>query len=171
MMNNQQTKRPQNKCGSCGYTWYPKGSNLSRKCPSCGSNKTQKVGLGVIGILLCLIIIAANNKNSNTENSASLNSNSTIPPEVVNANKPTFENTSSPPPISEHQQLDNESSSIDNQYKKDSIDEKTSEEALSTDNNQPTTPEHAKETQRPEKSDSSIAPPQADKMCPIPGHC
>lgn len=31
------TKRPQNKCKSCGYTWYPRGKNLSSKCPNCGS--------------------------------------------------------------------------------------------------------------------------------------
>jgi hypothetical protein len=30
------TKRPQLQCFSCGYTWYPRGSNRSRKCPACG---------------------------------------------------------------------------------------------------------------------------------------
>lgn len=33
----QPTKRPQNRCGRCGDTWYPRGSNVSSKCPKCGS--------------------------------------------------------------------------------------------------------------------------------------
>lgn len=31
------TLRSQNKCGDCGDTWYPRGRDLSRQCPSCGS--------------------------------------------------------------------------------------------------------------------------------------
>jgi hypothetical protein len=30
------TLRPQNFCGGCGYSWYPRGSNYSRRCPRCG---------------------------------------------------------------------------------------------------------------------------------------
>ena len=30
------TKRPQNWCKTCEYTWYPRGGTLSAKCPSCG---------------------------------------------------------------------------------------------------------------------------------------
>src|SRR5262249_54590086 len=29
--------RSLNKCNSCGDTWYPRGRDLSRRCPSCGS--------------------------------------------------------------------------------------------------------------------------------------
>lgn len=32
--------RPQNACHKCRDTWYPKGRNLSKKCPNCGSPKT-----------------------------------------------------------------------------------------------------------------------------------
>ena len=31
------TKRPQNNCANCGYTWFPRGHNLSTKCPNCGA--------------------------------------------------------------------------------------------------------------------------------------
>ncbi len=27
--------RPLNACRSCGHTWYPRGSDLSRECPRC----------------------------------------------------------------------------------------------------------------------------------------
>lgn len=29
--------RPQNTCHDCNYTWYPKGKNVSLRCPRCGS--------------------------------------------------------------------------------------------------------------------------------------
>jgi hypothetical protein len=32
----QWTKRPQNFCPSCGYSWYPRGKNRSAQCPRCG---------------------------------------------------------------------------------------------------------------------------------------
>lgn len=38
------TKRPQNKCKSCGYTWYPRGKSLSKKCPNCGGKNISTVG-------------------------------------------------------------------------------------------------------------------------------
>lgn len=28
-------KRPLNLCGDCGYTWHPRGRDLSRRCPEC----------------------------------------------------------------------------------------------------------------------------------------
>ena len=43
------TKRPQNKCGKCGYTWYPRGKSVSLKCPSCGSAKVGLAGPGLLG--------------------------------------------------------------------------------------------------------------------------
>lgn len=49
------TKHPQNKCKSCGYTWYPRGKHLSIKCPNCGSSKTSTVsswsGILIIGFI------------------------------------------------------------------------------------------------------------------------
>ena len=35
------TRRPLNCCRQCGYTWYPRGKNLSPSCPSCGSSATD----------------------------------------------------------------------------------------------------------------------------------
>jgi len=53
------TLRSQNKCNDCRYTWYPRGKNLSRVCPSCGSenvaivvNWTPIVAVGAIGLYL-----------------------------------------------------------------------------------------------------------------------
>ena len=39
----QSTKRPQNRCRACGHTWFPKGRDLSVKCPNCGATKVQTV--------------------------------------------------------------------------------------------------------------------------------
>lgn len=41
------TKRPSNYCTKCGRTWYPRGNNVSLKCPNCG-NKDVKQGCSVI---------------------------------------------------------------------------------------------------------------------------
>jgi hypothetical protein len=49
------TKRSQNKCGSCGYTWYPRGKNRSLKCPNCGSSSVSIVGGG--GLLVGILIV------------------------------------------------------------------------------------------------------------------
>ncbi len=37
----RKTKRPLNRCWSCGHTWYPRGSDLSACCPRCKSNTTH----------------------------------------------------------------------------------------------------------------------------------
>jgi hypothetical protein len=31
------TRRPMNQCANCGYTWHPRGHDLSTRCPNCGS--------------------------------------------------------------------------------------------------------------------------------------
>jgi len=49
------TKRSQNKCGSCGYTWYPRGKDKSLKCPNCGGNKVSITGRG--GLILGFIFV------------------------------------------------------------------------------------------------------------------
>jgi hypothetical protein len=51
------TKRPLNRCASCGKTWYPRGGNLSSRCPKCGSGKTKLAGLGIIGTLGSLFLM------------------------------------------------------------------------------------------------------------------
>ncbi|MES2069867.1 MAG: hypothetical protein V4488_05935 [Pseudomonadota bacterium] len=59
------TKRTQNKCKSCGYTWYPRGKNISLKCPRCGSTNVGYVGGGLGLAILCIIgiFIFSGNKN------------------------------------------------------------------------------------------------------------
>jgi hypothetical protein len=47
-------KRPLNKCGSCGHTWYPKGRSLSVRCPECRTTGTKKAGAGVGAAVLFL---------------------------------------------------------------------------------------------------------------------
>ena len=51
------TKRSQNACKDCHYTWYPKGKNLSRECPNCKSKNVKIVGPGLGSILGGLIAI------------------------------------------------------------------------------------------------------------------
>jgi hypothetical protein len=59
------TKRPQNICKFCGYTWFPRGKNLSRWCPYCGSRHTDidlsdlYLGCGMIvaGLLLLGVLM------------------------------------------------------------------------------------------------------------------
>jgi len=36
--------RPQNRCSECGYTWFPRGRNTSRRCPGCGVVFSSVVG-------------------------------------------------------------------------------------------------------------------------------
>lgn len=52
------TKRPLNKCGSCGHRWYPKGRSLSVRCPECRSTDTKKAGAGVGALVLVLAALA-----------------------------------------------------------------------------------------------------------------
>ncbi len=63
------TKRPQNRCKACGYTWYPRGKSLSAKCPRCGSEETRIVGAGLFGGLIALGVIALVFGHANTDHS------------------------------------------------------------------------------------------------------
>lgn len=45
------TKRSQNKCVDCKYTWYPKGKDLSARCPECASVNVTYAGMGLFGQL------------------------------------------------------------------------------------------------------------------------
>lgn len=59
------TKRPQNKCKACGSTWFPRGKNLSNKCPNCGSKDVSVVwSWGGIAALLVVggAIFSGNDK-------------------------------------------------------------------------------------------------------------
>ena len=39
----QETLRTQNTCLECDYTWFPRGKELSHKCPRCGSENIDYV--------------------------------------------------------------------------------------------------------------------------------
>lgn len=58
------TKRSQNKCKKCGYTWYPRGKSISRKCPSCGSSEVGFTGsgIGIIALIVVGALIFSGNK-------------------------------------------------------------------------------------------------------------
>ena len=43
------TKRSLNKCVDCKYTWYPKGKDLSARCPECASVNVKYAGMGLLG--------------------------------------------------------------------------------------------------------------------------
>lgn len=51
------TKRSQNKCKKCGYTWYPRGKSISLKCPGCGSSEVGFAG-GGLGVLAAIVLAA-----------------------------------------------------------------------------------------------------------------
>jgi len=56
------TKRPLNKCKACGYTWHPRGKDVSHKCPKCKSEILQeedKCPALVIWTVFVFIIIAS----------------------------------------------------------------------------------------------------------------
>lgn len=54
------TKRSLNKCGKCKNTWYPKGKNLSTRCPACGDSDVKYAGMGLLGkILTTGLVISA----------------------------------------------------------------------------------------------------------------
>lgn len=53
------TKRSLNKCVDCKYTWYPKGKDLSARCPECASVNVKYAGMGLLGQLgLGAVIVA-----------------------------------------------------------------------------------------------------------------
>lgn len=52
------TKRPQNKCIDCSYTWHPRGSDLSQKCARCHSPNVKKVETIGNGIPMGFAILA-----------------------------------------------------------------------------------------------------------------
>ncbi|MDR6924804.1 cell envelope integrity protein TolA [Pseudomonas sp. BE134] len=55
------TKRPQNKCEDCFYTWYPRGKQRSLKCPNCGERNisivvfTPELIAGIVVVLIAVV--------------------------------------------------------------------------------------------------------------------
>jgi hypothetical protein len=57
------TKRPHNCCKTCGHGWYPRGHNLSPRCPRCGGSRVEfspflpfNISWRGIGIALLIIV-------------------------------------------------------------------------------------------------------------------
>ncbi|ALU88187.1 hypothetical protein Hrubri_0971 [Herbaspirillum rubrisubalbicans M1] len=92
------TKRSQNTCKDCHYTWYPKGKNLSRECPNCKSKNVKIVGpgLGSIlgGIIAIGIAVAMFGGNKKTEEAVRP---VIAPTETVSVQPPVEVSTPTPP--------------------------------------------------------------------------
>lgn len=52
------TKRPLNVCNACGNTWYPRGKDLSNKCPHCGSGDVKISMAGLYMALAAFGVVA-----------------------------------------------------------------------------------------------------------------
>lgn len=107
------TKRPQNKCKSCGYTWYPRGKHISSKCPSCGSNKVSTVGGGslIVGAIILGYIIFNDNNNDDKHSksvSSKRNLQSSLAASPTAPNSVTHQYTVSKQPSEARSQQDKE---------------------------------------------------------------
>lgn len=83
------TKRSQNKCKKCEYTWYPRGKNISLTCPSCGSSEVGFAGTGIgagIGVIALIVIavmvFGGNKKEKPTEASPAVPAVTEVPAPV-----------------------------------------------------------------------------------------
>lgn len=90
------TKRAQNKCKKCGYTWYPRGKHVSLKCPDCGSTEVGFAGggWGLIALLVIGIAIFGGKKESHDRPSVAIPSSQ--PSDALTAS--SSETSSVPPP-------------------------------------------------------------------------
>lgn len=51
-------KRLLNRCKNCGHTWFPRGFDLSGKCPNCKGEDIDFTGRFYLGILVALTLCA-----------------------------------------------------------------------------------------------------------------
>lgn len=85
----RKTIRRQNKCKSCGYTWYPRGKDISLKCPKCGSSSVGFSGLGVIGSILLLMAFSIFNfGGNNNSSSANISKTTSASVKTISATTP-----------------------------------------------------------------------------------
>ncbi len=94
------TKRPQNKCGYCKYTWYPRGKNISKKCQNCGSDDVRKATSWTsIAIVVFLIYVFAHKEEHKNIEPATLEDyQKTESANVIHSTKPIIiENKNSSP--------------------------------------------------------------------------
>ena len=108
----RKTLRRQNECKSCGYTWYPRGKDISLKCPKCRSGSVGFSGLGIIGSIVFLIAVSVfnigGNKSSSSANiskavSASvstISTNASVGNQDSNTDKPAVASSVSPTQVS-----------------------------------------------------------------------
>lgn len=107
------SERPQNFCRSCGYTWYPKGSDLSLRCPHCKSPATAivppaegvneggclkgclTVGLGLSFLLVLTCGVFTQLPNIHKDG----NPNNTTDPDIRDAGKDTDTKKLRPSPV------------------------------------------------------------------------
>lgn len=114
------TKRSQNKCKKCGYTWYPRGKSISLKCPSCGSSEVGFTGSG-IGIIALIVvgavIFSGNKKEAATQEPLTQ-------PASTEVLAPLERQTDQLPPASEQALASESSSSVPVHSDSEKVDEK-----------------------------------------------
>lgn len=102
------TKRPQNNCRSCGYTWYPRGKDLAIRCPKCGGVRVSKVsGFIYVAIVLFLYLISPSDKKSNVAYTDSVTP--ITPTETLNSSMQPLSQSSAVSGDAEKDRLDSES--------------------------------------------------------------
>lgn len=97
------TLRSQNKCNDCRYTWYPRGKNLSRMCPSCGSenvgivvNWAPLLAVAAIGLY---VAFGGKSNDSTASSEASLAPTGTLAPaQAADQGAALAEPVAAPPP-------------------------------------------------------------------------
>lgn len=52
------TLRPRNVCRDCGYGWYPRGNNVARRCPNCGSGRVRLSYAGCVATLAVIAMVS-----------------------------------------------------------------------------------------------------------------
>lgn len=101
------TKRSQNKCRDCKYTWYPKGKNLSLKCPGCGGTNVGYAGMGLFGQMgLGALVIGGFMIFSGGEKSVSSPSRDVKTPSGLSTSNPPVSASSITPPAPPNREVE-----------------------------------------------------------------
>lgn len=45
-----------NRCNDCGHTWFPRGFDVSKKCPSCAGGDVDKTGFMYLALLAVMAL-------------------------------------------------------------------------------------------------------------------
>jgi uncharacterized protein YecT (DUF1311 family) len=65
------TLRSLNKCKDCKNTWFPRGRNISNKCPRCGGANVTYAGPGLFTFIGALILIGIASLSNHSKDQAS----------------------------------------------------------------------------------------------------